>query len=64
MLYLLGVYGLVVVVVFMPILLVYSIAGMFWLTLAVVRFLVQHMKTVFTAQTDFLSKVHFGMIRR
>ena len=64
MLYLLGVYGLVVVVVFMPILFFYIIAGMSWLILAAVRFLVQHAKTVVTPQTDFLSKLHLGMIRR
>ena len=64
MLYLLGVYGLVVVAVFLPIVFFYIVAGLSWLALAAVRFLVQYAKNAAAALSDLLSKPHWGMIRR
>ena len=64
MLYLLGVYGLVVIVVLLPVLLLYALAGISWLVLATVHALLTHLKHIFAAQTDFLSKQHWSTIRR
>jgi hypothetical protein len=64
MLYLLGVYGLVVIVVLLPVLLLYALAGISWLVLATVRALRTHLEHIFAAQTDFLSKQHWSTTRR
>jgi hypothetical protein len=64
MLYLFGVYGLVVIAVFLPILLLYIVAGVSWLVLAATRALLSHAQHIFAVQLDFLSKQHWGMIRR
>ena len=59
MLYLLGVYGLVVIAVFLPIVFLYIVAGLSWITLAAVRFLVQYVKNVAAVRSDLLSKPQF-----
>jgi hypothetical protein len=64
MLYLLGVYALVVIIVFLPIVFFYIVIGVSWVTLAAVRLLVQHVKNASAIWTDFLSKPHWNTIRR
>jgi hypothetical protein len=53
MLYLLGVYGLVIIVVFLPIAFFYSVVGVSWLAVAAIRFLLQYFCPI---RTEFLSK--------
>jgi hypothetical protein len=63
MIYLFGVYGLVVIAVFLPVLLLYVVAGICWLALTASRALLTHLKHICAAVPDFLSKQHWDMIR-